>query len=308
MSRSVARAVASRSGHRLQPAAERAQPVLHRPGVPGQQQVDRLAGQPEQRVPGVLAQLLQLEQPAVQAGPQDLGVDRVGRLELVRVQAVQLVAVVGQGGRGRRPGRPRSCRSAGRRTGGRPGRWPARVPAGAGPRPRPRRARGIGRRCQPCAHNVTAGRGRPSASRPAARTGSAQAGVQVTYMPMAEGDRHDDDQRDRRPPGAAPPRRHPDPRPGGGRRAGAHRPAVDGPAVRGLGGAHGRRRRARRDRGPPVPAGRHPAGRDAARPRRAVRAAPDPRRRPRRAGRVPHRARTPWTTGSPGSPSARTTT
>jgi two-component system OmpR family response regulator len=48
----------------------------------------------------VLAQLLHREQPAVQAGPEDLRVHRVGGVQLVGVQAVQLVPAVGEGGPG----------------------------------------------------------------------------------------------------------------------------------------------------------------------------------------------------------------
>jgi hypothetical protein len=53
-----------RVGHRGQPAGQRAQPVGQRRVVPREQHVERLAGVGEQRVPGVLAQLLDLEQAA----------------------------------------------------------------------------------------------------------------------------------------------------------------------------------------------------------------------------------------------------
>ena len=51
-------------GDRREPPRQRPQPVRQRRVVPGQQHVERLAGVGEQRVPGVLAQLFDLEQAA----------------------------------------------------------------------------------------------------------------------------------------------------------------------------------------------------------------------------------------------------
>ena len=99
---------------------------------------------------------------------------------------------------------------------------------------------------------------------------------------------HDDDPL---PVGPGPPasRRLRRPRARGGRRAQPHRAAVDGPALRGLGRPHGGERASPRCGRRRTSARRGRARHDAPRLRRPRGAAPDARRRPRRAGALPHR-------------------
>ena len=120
---SCRRASASTAGNLRQPPGDRTQPVGQRREVPGQQLVDGLARVGEQRVPGVLAQLVDLEHPPGHAVRHHRGVHPVlGRQGAAvdrgepRGPAVERTAV-------RPPGPAPTGRAGARRTGGRPGRW-----------------------------------------------------------------------------------------------------------------------------------------------------------------------------------------
>ena len=75
--------------HPRQPAGQRAQPLRQRRVVPRQQHVERRAGVGEERVPGLLAQLLDLEQAARHVARHQRGVDPQLRLEGRPVQVGQ---------------------------------------------------------------------------------------------------------------------------------------------------------------------------------------------------------------------------
>ena len=79
-----------RVGHPRQPAGQRVQPLRQRRVVPRQQHVDRRAGVGEQRVPGVLAQLLDFEQAARHVARHQRGVHPQLRLEGRPVQVGEL--------------------------------------------------------------------------------------------------------------------------------------------------------------------------------------------------------------------------
>ncbi len=74
----------------VQPAGSGSQPVAEWRELARQQRVDRGARVGDQRVPLVVAQLLQCVQPGPQLGGEDLRVHAVGRRECVQLQCVQL--------------------------------------------------------------------------------------------------------------------------------------------------------------------------------------------------------------------------
>ena len=75
--------------HPAEPAGDGPQPVRKRRGLPGQERVDRVAGVPQQRVPLVLPELLEVEQELPELRGQDLRVHPVRGVELRDVDLLQ---------------------------------------------------------------------------------------------------------------------------------------------------------------------------------------------------------------------------